>query len=298
MITPSFQQKNFWRYSALATAITIISACGSQSVIENSGTSSTEPKSLTLVSEMGYEPAETTDEGISHDITLIDEDNESHPLPGNSAQPSEFAAESDVDIIASEQPVISDPEENSDLTVLASEESLTTISEPLALQENEKEDEQMLNIQPPQPRILFYSLDQKVLNSEQTSTLKQHADFLAVHPDFIIQIHGHTDNQGKNTYNEKLSMERAQKVADLLIESGVTPEQIEIFGWGSQDPLLSASQHDKNRRVELIYLSDQIAFSDSIGAEPVEASADQPVVSDTFITADQSVLNETSAYIE
>jgi len=128
--------------------------------------------------------------------------------------------------------------------------------------------ENMTEIQPPNPRVLFYVTDQRKLNEEQLETIKHHAGFLAVHPHYMIQIHGHTDSQGPVDYNNKLARERAQIIADQLVSAGVDPKQIEVFGWGSADPLLSVSQYDKNRRVELVYLSNHITLSENHDSSP------------------------------
>ncbi|OZG72609.1 hypothetical protein BTA51_15765 [Hahella sp. CCB-MM4] len=149
------------------------------------------------------------------------------------------------------------------MTVLVLDDTVMAALEAQTRGNSDQEVDRLMTIEPPQPRIIYYGFDQSTLDTMQKADIRKHADFLAVHPNYHIQLHGHTDKQGYPAYNEKLAKQRAQRVADELIAAGVKPEQIEVFAWGSRDPLLSSAQHDKNRRVEMIYLSDQVAFGNS-----------------------------------
>ncbi len=80
------------------------------------------------------------------------------------------------------------------------------------------------------------------------------SDFLLDNPDFKLKISGHTDSDGTDEYNKKLSKERAQAIADYIIYFGHIPAaRIETFGYGSSKPIVEEkTEADKalNRRVE------------------------------------------------
>ena len=80
------------------------------------------------------------------------------------------------------------------------------------------------------------------------------ADFLLDNPDFKLKISGHTDSDGTDEYNKKLSKDRAQAIADYIIYFGHIPAaRIETFGYGSSRPIVEEkTEADKalNRRVE------------------------------------------------
>ena len=71
---------------------------------------------------------------------------------------------------------------------------------------------------------------------------------------FVIE--GHTDAQGTREMNLDLSTRRAQAVADYLTSLGVSPERLEVKGYGFDRPLpgRAASSRD-NRRVEAVLTS-------------------------------------------
>jgi len=69
-----------------------------------------------------------------------------------------------------------------------------------------------------------------------------------------IVITGHTDNVGKDDYNNALSLRRAEAVRDYLLGLGVDASKLEIVGKGESEPLADNSSEEgraKNRRVEV-----------------------------------------------
>lgn len=52
-----------------------------------------------------------------------------------------------------------------------------------------------------------------------------------------FRLDGHTDNYGEDSYNDQLSLRRADAVADLLASVGIPRANIETRGMGKRDPL-------------------------------------------------------------
>lgn len=69
----------------------------------------------------------------------------------------------------------------------------------------------------------------------------------------LIEISGHTDSEGSDTYNQKLSEGRAASVVAYLAAQGVKPERMRSVGYGESRPV-DTNQTDagraQNRRVE------------------------------------------------
>ncbi|EKP0262320.1 MAG: OmpA family protein [Aeromonas sobria] len=73
------------------------------------------------------------------------------------------------------------------------------------------------------------------------------------------RVDGHTDNTGESSYNQQLSLTRAQSVADVLISVGMKPANLEIHGRGATMPIADNHTRDgraANRRVAIV-ISDQ-----------------------------------------
>jgi OOP family OmpA-OmpF porin len=74
------------------------------------------------------------------------------------------------------------------------------------------------------------------------------------YPQAKASIVGHTDSRGSAAYNQTLSENRAQAVADYLISQGIEAERIEVTGAGETQPKASndsAEGRMANRRVEV-----------------------------------------------
>jgi OOP family OmpA-OmpF porin len=84
------------------------------------------------------------------------------------------------------------------------------------------------------------------------------AAYLAANPTRRVALVGHTDAQGSLSANVALSKERAQAVADRLVEAhGVSQEQLQAEGMGWLAPRatnLTPEGREANRRVEVVVL--------------------------------------------
>jgi OmpA-OmpF porin, OOP family len=84
--------------------------------------------------------------------------------------------------------------------------------------------------------------------------LNQVADSLAAAPNMKVEIGGHTDAQGSDDFNQKLSQRRAQSVHDYLVARGVDPSRLSAKGYGESQPIETNETpegRELNRRVEM-----------------------------------------------
>jgi outer membrane protein OmpA-like peptidoglycan-associated protein len=73
----------------------------------------------------------------------------------------------------------------------------------------------------------------------------------------MIEVAGHTDSTGSDSYNQMLSQQRAQAVSNVLVSDGVQPVRIDTVGYGESRPIASNNTEQgrqQNRRVELTLL--------------------------------------------
>ena len=69
-----------------------------------------------------------------------------------------------------------------------------------------------------------------------------------------ISVVGHTDRVGKLDYNDRLSLQRAQRVADELVRIGIASQTISVAGRGERELLVVTEDEVAelhNRRVEV-----------------------------------------------
>lgn len=112
--------------------------------------------------------------------------------------------------------------------------------------------------EPIESKIAFKSLEFEngkadILPAMHTD-LGKLANFLIDHPKFKLNISGHTDSQGKEESNLRLSQARADAIkAYLTYEFKIDPSRIDAHGYGSAKPIVEEENDDHrklNRRVE------------------------------------------------
>jgi peptidoglycan-associated lipoprotein len=104
----------------------------------------------------------------------------------------------------------------------------------------------------PEKYIFRFESNGYNIAADDMTSLKQHAEFLLHNPNFSLTVNGHTDSTGSSAYNQKLSEQRAQFVADILVTFGAPQAQLIVDGYGETVPV-SRNKLEENRRVELEY---------------------------------------------
>jgi outer membrane protein OmpA-like peptidoglycan-associated protein len=109
---------------------------------------------------------------------------------------------------------------------------------------------------------LVFDHDSYGLRQETKSNLTELSETLKKYDDTNILIEGHTDDTGEDTYNQKLSENRADAVEDFLLTQGITDNRVTTKGYGETQPLDSNDSEvgkQKNRRVEVaIYANKEM----------------------------------------
>jgi len=80
--------------------------------------------------------------------------------------------------------------------------------------------------------------------------------FLKDHDQVRVMVEGHTDSRGSEEYNQHLSEQRAESVAQALESHGVDADRVETIGRGKNEPIAgndTPAGQQLNRRVELVF---------------------------------------------
>ncbi len=71
-------------------------------------------------------------------------------------------------------------------------------------------------------------------------------------PDIVVI--GHTDTVGGLAYNDKLSLARAERMREMMVELGIPPDRVQAAGRGKRELLVPTEDNvsePRNRRVEI-----------------------------------------------
>jgi len=79
------------------------------------------------------------------------------------------------------------------------------------------------------------------------------AEFMDQYADTVVTVEGHTDSQGADAYNQKLSQSRADAVKAMLITKySIAADRVKAVGYGEANPIADNSTsagREQNRRV-------------------------------------------------
>ncbi|WP_427901661.1 OmpA family protein [Marinobacter caseinilyticus] len=104
------------------------------------------------------------------------------------------------------------------------------------------------------PGNITFDVNQSSIKPSFTGVLESVGLVLSEYDKTIIQIEGHTDSTGSQSYNQLLSEQRASSVRDFLLNQGIASSRTRAVGYGPRYPIASndtSSGREQNRRVEL-----------------------------------------------
>lgn len=114
----------------------------------------------------------------------------------------------------------------------------------------EKECKTNLNIS----SAILFDFNKYNLKPQAKVALEQVVEYLKTIPYKKVIVEGHTDNRGSKSYNLQLSIKRATSVATYLISKGLSPQIVNIVGYGESKPKYPNDTEEHramNRRVEI-----------------------------------------------
>ena len=103
------------------------------------------------------------------------------------------------------------------------------------------------------PDVTF-AVDSTTISPSFRAALDEVAASLQKYPNSLVDVMGHTDSTGSDSYNLDLSRRRAEAVANHLVQRGVSRARIATVGYGEQYPRADNTTEQGralNRRVEI-----------------------------------------------
>ncbi len=137
-------------------------------------------------------------------------------------------------------------EEQAKLARLAKEESIKKAAQEKEAKANILKLLKMENIE--------FNTAKSTLTLKGKNTVNKLASILKRYPEVNIEIAGHTDSDGSDTFNQTLSQSRVDTVKTALISQGVRSKRLVAKGYGESKPLVpntTGENKQKNRRVEI-----------------------------------------------
>lgn len=151
------------------------------------------------------------------------------------------------------------PVEETIVKVVEIDEPVVEVQEVVESEEPEIKQEAVSKVTPqPEEYIISFAFDDVTVSENYGELLWQYAQYLKEHDGLTLNVTGHTDASGERLYNEMLSKKRAEEVAKILVDFGVSADRIRTTGLADDMPLANAASHRQHRRVEIDFSDDQI----------------------------------------
>lgn len=100
---------------------------------------------------------------------------------------------------------------------------------------------------------IYFRSGSAQLDAKSAPLLNNLADIVNRCPGMVVEVSGHTDSDGPDGANQRLSEQRAGAVADYLIGKGVEAARFTVVGQGESQPVApndTAANKARNRRIE------------------------------------------------
>jgi outer membrane protein OmpA-like peptidoglycan-associated protein len=107
-------------------------------------------------------------------------------------------------------------------------------------------------------QTVYFDTNKATIKKVSFPLLDEVAQALKDNPTLKIEVQGHTDSQGNDKFNLKLSQNRASSVRTYLIKAGVAAERMTAKGYGENVMIAdnrTAEGRAQNRRVEFVITS-------------------------------------------
>ena len=128
---------------------------------------------------------------------------------------------------------------------------------------------------------VFFDFDKATIQKRSFALLDQVVLVLKANPQIDkLRVEGHTDADGDDKYNFKLSDARAASVRTYLADHGVEAARLSSAGYGETRPIAdnkTAAGREKNRRVEFVILDETDVAGDANEVRGTKGVSEEPV---------------------
>ncbi|MBA4058607.1 MAG: hypothetical protein C0490_28080, partial [Marivirga sp.] len=106
---------------------------------------------------------------------------------------------------------------------------------------------------------LIFAQGKSAIDPKSFAELDEVGQMMKENNKIVIQLEGHTDNQGSSKANLALSEDRVEAVKKYLVTKGISKDRIKTKAFGGSQPIsneLTQEARAMNRRVEMRILKD------------------------------------------
>jgi outer membrane protein OmpA-like peptidoglycan-associated protein len=100
-----------------------------------------------------------------------------------------------------------------------------------------------------------FDVNKATIKPESMGTINYVVKMMTDHPELKFSVEGHTDSDGEDAANQKLSEARAKSVLEAMVKLGISADRLTSKGHGESKPMAGNDTPEgkaQNRRVEFV----------------------------------------------
>ena len=100
---------------------------------------------------------------------------------------------------------------------------------------------------------VLFEKDKATIDDIYLPQINEMIEYLKAHPTMELELRGHTDSDGDNSYNLKLSQKRADAIKNYMVKNGIASNRLTAVGYGEKEPIYVEDSEENmylNRRTE------------------------------------------------
>lgn len=100
-----------------------------------------------------------------------------------------------------------------------------------------------------------FDVNKATIKPESMGTINYVVKMMTEHPELKFSVEGHTDSDGEDTLNQRLSEARSKAVMEKMTELGISADRLTCKGFGESKPMTGNDTPEgkaQNRRVEFV----------------------------------------------
>lgn len=100
-----------------------------------------------------------------------------------------------------------------------------------------------------------FDVNKAIIKPESMGTINYVVKMMTDHPELNFSVEGHTDSDGEDAANQKLSEARSKSVLEAMVKLGISAERLTSKGHGESNPMTGNDTPEgkaQNRRVEFV----------------------------------------------
>lgn len=138
--------------------------------------------------------------------------------------------------------------------------------------------------------LIGFEPSKSTIAGDPAPTLALLATAMSDCDEYRIEIGGHTDSQGSETFNAELSRKRAQAVLDAMTGAGIATKLMDAHGYGESQPIAdneTEAGREANRRIEFRLKDERpVTLTPIAPAQTVTGTTTEEQVSDAQTQGD------------